>query len=265
MQAAQVWLQYISVLSGINLPTLLALQWVFNAAKSAFAAVSGGSLSIDCLFSTHHDPAVQRILIHLAVPLLVLLAMVLIQVRLPVLYTVSAVLPQSLWLAKCCLQEALHVQQALSAHIEHLCTHLLASCKEYEVLYSCTACYSWCVNKVRLCTSLKVDNDQPLRPVQSATCMQNSLPAHHRWAITFKQAPSTPPATASWQTMTPSSLNSLGAWYHRRAELTNRLGVTLLKVVYFYYPSLLATILSLFACYPIDPATPGSELHSMPR
>jgi len=84
---------------------------------------------------------------------------------------------------------------------------------------------------------------------------------HHRWATTFKQAPSTPPATTSWQAMTPSSWSSLGPWYHRRAELTNRLWVTLLKVVYFYYPSLLATILSLFACYPIDPATYGSELY----
>jgi len=80
VQAAQLWLQYISVLSGINFPTPLALQWVFSAAKYAFAAVSGGSLSIDCLFSSHHDTAVQRIVVHLAVPVLVLLAMVLIQV-----------------------------------------------------------------------------------------------------------------------------------------------------------------------------------------
>lgn len=80
VQAAQLWLQYISVLSGINFPIPLALQWVFSAAKSAFAAVSGGSLSVDCLFSTHHNTAVQRILVHLAVPVLVLLAMVLIQV-----------------------------------------------------------------------------------------------------------------------------------------------------------------------------------------
>ena len=84
---------------------------------------------------------------------------------------------------------------------------------------------------------------------------------HFRWATTFKQAPSTPPATTSWQAMIPSSWNSLGLWYHRRAELTHRLCVTLLKFVFFYYPSLLATILSLFACYPIDPATYGSELY----
>ncbi len=80
VQAAQLWLQYISLLGGVNLPNPSALQWVFSTAKYAFAAVSGGSLSIDCLFSSHHDTAVQRIVIHLAVPVLVLLVMVLIQV-----------------------------------------------------------------------------------------------------------------------------------------------------------------------------------------
>ncbi|DBA69633.1 TPA: hypothetical protein ACH3X2_012695 [Trebouxia sp. C0005] len=162
LKAAQLWLQYISVLGGVNFPTPAALQWVFSAAKYAFAAVSGGSLSIDCLFSTYHDTAMQRILVHLAVPVLVLLAMVLIQV-------------------------------------------------------------TW-------------------------------------WASTIsKQAPSTPPATTSWQAMTPLPWKSLSFWRRRRTELTNRLCVTLLKVVFFYYPSVLATILSLFACYHIDPASPGSE------
>ena len=80
VQAAQLWLQYITLLSGVNLPTPRALQWVFSAANYAFSAVSSGSLSIDCLFSTHHNTAVQRILVHLAVPVLVLAAMVLIQV-----------------------------------------------------------------------------------------------------------------------------------------------------------------------------------------
>ncbi|KAL0046985.1 hypothetical protein WJX82_003591 [Trebouxia sp. C0006] len=164
LKAAQLWLQYISLLAGVNLPNPSALQWVFSAAKYAFAAVSGGSLSIDCLFSSHHDTAVQRILIHLAVPVLVLLAMVLIQV---------------IW-------------------------------------WTCTI---------------------------------------------LKQSPSTPSATSSWQAMTPFSWKSPGFWHHRGTELRNRLCVTLLKVIFFYYPSLLATILSLFACYPIDPATPGSELY----
>ncbi len=80
VQAAQLWLQYISLLSGVNFPSPPALQWVFSAANYAFSAVSSGSLSIDCLLSTHHNTAVQRILVHLAVPVLVLVAMVLIQV-----------------------------------------------------------------------------------------------------------------------------------------------------------------------------------------
>ena len=103
---------------------------------------------------------------------------------------------------------------------------------------------------------------RPASQACSVSYLYVKFPAcHHRWATTFKQAPSTPPAAASWQAMTPSSWTSLGPWYHRRAELRNRLCVTLLKVVFFYYPSLLATILSLFACYPIDPATHGSELY----
>jgi len=103
----------------------------------------------------------------------------------------------------------------------------------------------------------------PASQAQSVRYVYVILPAcYHRWASTIsKQAPSTPPATTSWQAMTPFSWKSLGFWHQRRTELTNRLCVTLLKVVFFYYPSLLATILSLFACYHIDPATPGSELY----
>ncbi len=106
------------------------------------------------------------------------------------------------------------------------------------------------------------NQQRPASQAQSVSYLYVTFPAcHHRWACAIKQAPSTPPAATSWQAMTPSSWNSLGFWHHRRAELTNRLCVTLLKLAFFYYPSLLATILSLFACYPIDPATPGSELY----
>ena len=103
----------------------------------------------------------------------------------------------------------------------------------------------------------------PASQAQSVSYMYVILPAcSHRWASTIsKQTPSTPPATTSWQAMTPFFWQSLGFWHHKRTDLTNRLCVTLLKVVFFYYPSLLATILSLFACYHIDPATPGSELY----
>lgn len=39
----------------------------------------------------------------------------------------------------------------------------------------------------------------------------------------------------------------------RHAELRQRLLVTLVTVSFYYYPSLLTTSLSLFACYRIDP------------
>ena len=39
----------------------------------------------------------------------------------------------------------------------------------------------------------------------------------------------------------------------RPAELQRRLLVTLVTVIFYYYPSLLTTSLSLFACYRIDP------------
>ncbi len=80
VQAAQLWLQYITLLSGVNFPSPPALQWVFSAANYAFSAVSSGSLSVDCLLSTHYNTAVQRVLVHLVVPVLVLATMVLIQV-----------------------------------------------------------------------------------------------------------------------------------------------------------------------------------------
>ncbi len=110
---------------------------------------------------------------------------------------------------------------------------------------------------------LEYQSSGPASQARSVSYMYVTLPAcYHRWTCTIsKQSPSTPSATSSWQAMTPFSWKSPGFWHHRGTELRNRLCVTLLKVIFFYYPSLLATILSLFACYPIDPATPGSELY----
>ena len=79
LQAAQLWLQYTSLLAGINIPAPAALHWVFSVANFAFASVTSGALSTDCLLSGTHSAALQRILVHLAVPVLVLLVMVLIQ------------------------------------------------------------------------------------------------------------------------------------------------------------------------------------------
>ena len=81
VQAAQLWLHYVSLLAGVNQsnqPNSFLLQMVLMA-KIEFATDFGG-LPIDCLLPSHHNTAVQRILVHLAVPVLVLYAMVLIQV-----------------------------------------------------------------------------------------------------------------------------------------------------------------------------------------
>ena len=135
-----------------------------------------------------------------------------------------------------------------------MCTHLLATCKEHKMLHaSFLALQGEALPQPNM-------NQRPACQACSASYLYVLFdPCQCRWASTCKQAPSTPPAATPWQAMTPFSQNSLGLWHHRRAELTNRLCVTSLKVVFFYYPSLLATILSLFICFPIDPATPGSD------
>lgn len=80
MQAVTLWLQYTTLLAGLNIPAPATLHWVFSAVNFAFSTVTSSSLSTDCLLSKPLNTAVQRILIHLSVPLLVLAAMVLIQV-----------------------------------------------------------------------------------------------------------------------------------------------------------------------------------------
>lgn len=79
MQALQLWLQYLTLLAGVNMPAPYALDWLFSAANYAFSAVTGGSFSLDCLLSGQRNTALQSILVHLAVPLLVLAAMFVIQ------------------------------------------------------------------------------------------------------------------------------------------------------------------------------------------
>ena len=44
-------------------------------------------------------------------------------------------------------------------------------------------------------------------------------------------------------------------------ELQRRLLVTLLSVLFYYYPSLLSTTLNLFACYRIDRIDTGSVVY----
>lgn len=79
LQALTLWLQYITLLGGINIPAPDTVQWVFNAAQFAFATVTSGSLSTDCLLSGPVNNALQRILIHLAVPVLMFIALACLQ------------------------------------------------------------------------------------------------------------------------------------------------------------------------------------------
>ena len=80
LQALNLWLQYTTLLGGINIPAPKAVHWVFNAAQFAFATVTSGSLSTDCLLTGGMSTALQRILISLAVPGLMFAALVGIQV-----------------------------------------------------------------------------------------------------------------------------------------------------------------------------------------
>ena len=59
------------------------------------------------------------------------------------------------------------------------------------------------------------------------------------------------------QTITPFA--RAPHWRSKLADLRRRLLVTLLSVLFYYYPSLLTTVLSLFACLRIDPAKPTSS------
>ena len=57
----------------------------------------------------------------------------------------------------------------------------------------------------------------------------------------------------------PSALTAFTRWQNKLAELKRRMLITLLCVVFYYYPSLLTTVLSLFSCYHIDPASPHAN------
>ena len=78
MQAFNLWLQYITFLGGINMPTPHSVHWLYAAASVAFATVTSSSLSIDCLLSGRVNKALARSLFHLAIPIIVLLLLMLL-------------------------------------------------------------------------------------------------------------------------------------------------------------------------------------------
>lgn len=53
---------------------------------------------------------------------------------------------------------------------------------------------------------------------------------------------------------------TVSRWHASKPDLKRRLLVTLLTVIFYYYPSLLSTSLSLFACYRIDASYPSSAV-----
>ena len=79
LQALTLWLQYITLLGNVNISVPDSVHWVFSATSFAFSTVTSGALSIDCLQSGKTNAAVQRVWIHLAVPIMVLLILIIFQ------------------------------------------------------------------------------------------------------------------------------------------------------------------------------------------
>ena len=97
--------------------------------------------------------------------------------------------------------------------------------------------------------------------IQLNAAIHISLAVCHRWARTSKQGSVTQSSPRQMQVraLTSTSWKKLLLWQTRAAELNSRMLVTLLSVLFYYYPSLLTTVLSLFACYHIDPEFPAAD------
>lgn len=80
MQALTLWLQYISLLGQANIPAPSTVHWIFSAASFAFSSLTSGSLSTDYLLASGPDLAFRRIILHLAVPPIVFLIVIAIQI-----------------------------------------------------------------------------------------------------------------------------------------------------------------------------------------
>ena len=68
LQAFTLWLQYTSLVGTVNVRVPRSVHWISSATSFAFASLTSGSLSTDCLLSLGGvNPALQRLLIRLAV------------------------------------------------------------------------------------------------------------------------------------------------------------------------------------------------------
>ncbi|DBA81321.1 TPA: hypothetical protein ACH3X2_006929 [Trebouxia sp. C0005] len=71
IRVVTVWLQYMSILGNVNIPAPGTVHWMFSVASFAFSSITSGSLSLDCLIRAGPlRPALKRLLVHLAVPVI---------------------------------------------------------------------------------------------------------------------------------------------------------------------------------------------------
>ena len=279
MQASQIWVQllYLTLLAAVNMPTLTALHWVLSAANCAFTAVTGSSLSMDRLMTGFDNTALQNILVHLVVPLLVLVAMGLMQ-------TIWYGYWHVLRICCCCTVNFIFpafVLHTLPHVVCHGMTHFLcySHCKALLQLKALAIpCLGHTLPHITQC----VQNPELLvaSTVLSAACSHTNRGASanstrimflssllHRWAKAVKKGLVTGMATSHRQMQRPHAhaLPLVLPWklmscqHAQAANLWDRLRVTLLSVPFYYYPSLLMTSLSLFACYPTDPEYPAAN------
>lgn len=74
-------MQYMTLIGSVNIPFPGSLHWMFSAIAFAFASITSGSLSLDCLLDVNGmNLALQRTLWHLGIPVFSLLILTLIQI-----------------------------------------------------------------------------------------------------------------------------------------------------------------------------------------
>lgn len=79
IKALTLWLQYITLLGSVNISAPPSVSWIMTAASFSFTTVTSGALSTDCLQSGSTNTAMQRVLLHIAMPLIVLLLLTAVQ------------------------------------------------------------------------------------------------------------------------------------------------------------------------------------------
>ena len=74
-------MQYMTFLGAINIPFPHSVHWLFSAVSFAFASITSGALSLDCLMDVNSiNLALQRTLWHLGIPVFSLIILIIVQV-----------------------------------------------------------------------------------------------------------------------------------------------------------------------------------------